>query len=72
MRKIHDFKCTNPDCGVYTEAYVEDNITQRECPHCHCAATRVISAVAFKLDCSFPGYADKWARDHERGAKAAS
>ena len=65
MLKIYEYQCNA------TGKRMEKMTHQGEDIPCKCGATllRLITPVAFKLDNSFPGYADKWARDHEQGAK---
>jgi predicted nucleic acid-binding Zn ribbon protein len=65
MLKIYDYKCTS------TDKVVEKMTHHGEDLDCSCGSTlkKMITPISFKLDNSFPGYADKWARDHESGAK---
>ena len=66
MRTIRDFKCST---GHTTEELVESGVTAIDCPKCGTLAARTISPVRCKLDHSFPGEADKWARRREQGAR---
>ena len=61
MRIILDFRCTE---GHVTEHLVENTVVTTTCSKCDAEAVRMISPVRCKLDQSFPGYADSWAREH--------
>ena len=64
---IRDFRCL--DCGTITEDLVPDSFTSIDCSECSAYAYLIISPIKCQLDSSFPGQADKWARQHEQGAK---
>lgn len=71
MRMIFDFKCPT---GHVTESLVDAAIFKAPCKICSETAARQISAPKAMLDGTsghFPGAADKWARQHERGANPA-
>ena len=65
MLKIYDYQCKNTGVKMEKIAHDGEDLT------CECGGTlkRILTPIAFKLDNSFPGYADKWARTHEAGAK---
>ena len=68
MKIIRDFRCGS--CALVFEEMVENTATSSiPCEECGRPAHHIISAIAFHLDNSFPGYHDKWAKDHEKGAK---
>lgn len=62
MNVIRDFRCSN---GHVTEHYISNRAITTECTRCGAEAVKMISPVRCKLDHSFPGEADKWARKHE-------
>ena len=66
MLKIYDYRCKASTIMFERMTHNGEDIP------CKCGSTlkKVQAPVSFKLDNSFPGYADKWARDHEKGAKA--
>ena len=71
MRLIFDFKCPS---GHTTESLVDTGVFEAPCKTCTETAARQISAPKAMLDGTsghFPGAADKWARQHEKGAKVA-
>lgn len=66
---IFDFKCPS---GHVKEKNVPSDVRSAPCPECGADAVRIISGTASHLpgwDPGYPGAYDKWARDHERGAK---
>lgn len=71
MRIIFNFKCPT---GHITESLVDSAVLKAPCKSCLEMAERQISAPKAMLDGTsghFPGAADKWARQHEQGAKIA-
>ena len=67
MLKIRDFRCSR--CNTISEELVEDTATSIACPQCTSPAVKIITPINFHLDHTFPGQADKWARQHETDAK---
>jgi hypothetical protein len=66
MLKIYDYRCKA------SKDMFERMTHNGEAMPCKCGSTleKVQTPISFRLDNSFPGYAEKWAKDHERGAKA--
>ena len=58
-----DFTCPN---GHTTEHFTNPDVREVQCPDCDLMSNRIISPTNFKLDHTFPGYYDKWAREHEK------
>ena len=70
MRVLNDFKCS--DCGALEEALENREVREIRCKTCNGTAQRVRTVPKFCLDGTDPGYPDaydKWAKDHEQGAK---
>lgn len=70
MIKVYDFRCSN---NHVTEQFVSGVTEIAKCPKCGEEARRIISGGNFKLDAisgDFPGATMKWAREHEKAAKA--
>lgn len=68
MIRVYDFRCDN---GHEFEAFVEKDVTTSRCG-CGANARKIISVPNFHLDGTDPSYPtafDKWAKDHEKGAK---
>jgi len=66
--KLFDYRC---ETGVVFERFVKDDEKQVRCD-CGLLANRIITPIRFKLEGmsgDFPTAADKWAREHEIGAK---
>lgn len=74
MRKmlfLYDFECVK--CNTVVERLVESDVRVQDCPECKGTMYRKISPVRSKLDGTDPGFPDaydKWARVHEKAAKA--
>ena len=64
---LFDFTCTE---GHTTEHLIKSDVKEVECTECGAKSNRIISPINFRLDHTFPGYHDKWARDHEKAAKS--
>lgn len=60
---LFDFTC--PD-GHTTEHFTKSDVKEVKCPVCGLMSNRIISPTNFRLDHTFPGYYDKWAREHEK------
>ena len=70
MLRIYDFRCDN---NHTTEQYVSGNPEVALCTECGEEAKRIISGGNFSLDAvsgDYPGATMKWAREHEKAAKA--
>ena len=70
MLIIADVFCKS--CNTRNEVWMENKERVAPCPRCGALADRKISAVTAKLDSSFPGWKQKWARQHEKAAKTDS
>jgi len=66
MKVLYDFRCPASLIVFERMRPIGTDITPCKCG---AVANRIIAPLAFHLDNSFPGYADSWARDHERGGK---
>ena len=64
MLRIYDYRCESTGTVFEKMNRNRDDIT------CNCGAVakRLISPIKCKLDNSYPGYAMKGAKDHEKGA----
>ena len=60
---LFDFTCTE---GHTTEHLTKSDVKEVKCTECGAISNRIISPVSCKLDHTFPGYHDKWAREHEK------
>lgn len=68
MIRVIDFKCDN---GHLFENFVEQDVTTSRCG-CGANAKKIVSVPKFALDGTDPGFPtafDRWAKDHEEGAK---
>ena len=63
---LFDFIC---EAGHVTEHLVSPDTREVKCPECNAISKRTISPVNFKLDNSFPGYNNSWAKKHEKSSK---
>ena len=63
MNIIRDFRCAY---GHVSEKYISNKVIITDCAKCGAEAIKMISPVRSILDHTFPGQADKWAREHER------
>lgn len=70
---LNDFRCQS--CNALEEYLTNSGVTQTRCKKCGGNASRVISGGRPLLDPisgDFPGATIKWARHHERMAKAGN
>ena len=73
MRVLDDFYCES--CGTKEEHLVENGVKEVVCHACSHVATKVRAVPKFHLDGTDPGFPDahdRWAKDHENGAKEDS
>ena len=69
-RKIYDFGCPS---GHITEEFINDSVTQIDCPNCRQLSTRLVSYAGPMLDVvsgDFPGATMKWAKGRQKKIKA--
>lgn len=70
MRILREFRCQC--CSLVFESLVNRDVDSVSCKECNEPARRIISVPTFHLNGADPGFPtayDKWARDHEKGAK---
>lgn len=73
MRILHEFRCQS--CDTIEEHLVTRDTRQARCNSCGEVSARIISGGKPVLDAisgDFPGSTLKWARHHERMAKAGA